>query len=79
MPARDNLRYPFWALANHPQLGAEMAAAAGCDPLAVMLIRRHQEMGGGAEEQGSRREPESGEAPLAESPELMPDQALADR
>jgi hypothetical protein len=26
-----------------------MAAAAGCDPLAVMLIRRHQEMGAGAE------------------------------
>jgi hypothetical protein len=42
-PARDAPRYPFWAHANHPQLGAEMAAAAGCDPLAVMLIRRHQE------------------------------------
>jgi hypothetical protein len=55
-PARNSLRYPFWAHANHPQLGAEMAAAAGCDPLAVMLIRRHQEMGRGAEEplRGSR-------------------------
>jgi hypothetical protein len=29
-----------------------MAAAAGCDPLAVTLIRRHQETGGGA---GERR------------------------
>ena len=44
-PARSSLRYPFWAHANHPQLGAEMAAAAGCDPLAVTLIRRHQETG----------------------------------
>ena len=49
-PARGSLRYPFWAHANHPQLGAEMAAAAGCDPLAVTLIRRHQETSGGAEE-----------------------------
>ena len=63
-PARSDPRYPFWAHANHPQLGAEMAAAAGCDPLAVTLIRRHQEAGsaaeeplwgsGGAGEQGSR-------------------------
>jgi hypothetical protein len=44
-PARGNLSYSFWVLANHPQLGAEMAAAAGCDPLAVMLIRRHQKRG----------------------------------
>ena len=49
-PARGDPRYPFWAHANHPHLGAEMAAAAGCDSLAVMLIRRHQETGGGAEE-----------------------------
>ena len=42
-PARSDPRYPFWSLANHPQLGAEMAAAAGCDPQAVTLIRRHQE------------------------------------
>ena len=53
-PARGDPRYPFWAHANHPQLGAELAAAADCDPLAVMLIRRHQETGGGAEEQRSR-------------------------
>lgn len=42
-PAHSDLRYPFWAYANHPRLGAEMAAAARCDPLAVTLIRRHQE------------------------------------
>jgi hypothetical protein len=42
-PARGTLRYPLWVLANHPHLGAEMAAVAGCDPLAVTLIRRHQE------------------------------------
>lgn len=52
-PARGSLRYPFWAHANHPQLGAEMTAAAGCDPLAVTLIRRHQEPSKGAEEQRS--------------------------
>jgi hypothetical protein len=88
-PARNEPRYPFWSLANHPQLGAEMAAAAGCDALAVTLIRRHQETGGGAEEtlrgsggageQGSRRDGESGETPVAKSPELMSDQALTDR
>ena len=68
-PDRANLRYPFWAHANHPQQGAEMAAAAGCDPLAVTLIRRHQETGraedplwgsggdlGGAEDQARRGE-----------------------
>jgi len=54
VPAPGNLRYPFWVLANHPQLGAEMAAAAGCDPLAVKLIRWHQEMGRRAEGQRGR-------------------------
>ena len=53
-PARSDWRYPFWAHANHPRLGAEMAAAAGCDPLALTLIRRHQEkVRWGAGEQGS--------------------------
>jgi len=42
-PPRGNWRYPFWVHANHPRRGAELAAAAGCDPLAVELIRRHQE------------------------------------
>lgn len=36
-------RRPFVVRAQHPAWGAEMAAAAGCDPLTVRLIRRHQE------------------------------------
>ena len=42
-PARADWRYPMWAHLHHPERGAELAAAAGCDPLAVALIRRHQE------------------------------------
>ncbi len=42
-PARTDWRYPMWAHLHHPERGAELAAAAGCDPLAVALIRRHQE------------------------------------
>jgi hypothetical protein len=42
-PTRSNVLYPFWAHTNHPDLGAEMAAAAGCDALTVTLIRQHQE------------------------------------
>ena len=42
-PARADWRYPMWAHLHHPERGAELAAAAGCDPLAVTLIRRHQE------------------------------------
>ena len=41
-PRRSDLRYPFWAHVNHPRLGAELAAAVGCEPLAVDLIERHQ-------------------------------------
>lgn len=41
-PPRTSWRYPFWAHAHHPDQGAELAAAAGCDPLAVWLIREHQ-------------------------------------
>lgn len=44
-PARRSWCYPLWAYVNHPRLGAELAAAAGCDPLAVALIARHQERG----------------------------------
>ena len=43
-PKRGMWRYPLWAHAHHPQRGAELAAAAGCDPLAVTLIRRHQDV-----------------------------------
>lgn len=42
-PARRDLRYPLWAHANHPATGAQLAADAGCLPLAVTLIRRHQD------------------------------------
>jgi len=76
-PACGSLRYPFWAHANHPRLGAEMAAAAGCDPLAVALIRRHQEMGRGAREMGRRGD---GERHGASTPELQNSgQTSADR
>lgn len=36
-------RRPFVVKAQHPTWGAEMAQAAGSTPLAVALIRRHQE------------------------------------
>jgi hypothetical protein len=42
-PARADWRYPIWAHLHHPERGAALAAAAGCDPLAVALIRHHQE------------------------------------
>ncbi len=43
-PLRTDLRYPLWAHANHPAGSAALAAAAGCSPQAVDLIRRHQEV-----------------------------------
>ena len=36
-------RYPFFVHQQHPELGAELAQAAGCSPATVELIRRHQE------------------------------------
>ena len=36
-------RYPFFVHQHHPELGAELAQAAGCSPITVELIRRHQE------------------------------------
>lgn len=36
-------RRPFLLAENHPKWGAELAAAADASPLAVALIRRHQE------------------------------------
>jgi len=36
-------RYPFYVHLRHPARGAELAEAAGCDPLAVALIRYHQD------------------------------------
>jgi hypothetical protein len=40
-PAPNNWRYPFWAHVHHAEDGARLAAQAGCDPLAVALIRHH--------------------------------------
>ena len=43
--ARDeprSWRYPFFVHQRHPELGAELAQAAGCSPTTVELIRRHQ-------------------------------------
>jgi hypothetical protein len=37
-------RRPFVIHAQHPAIGAEWATAAGCDPLTVRLIARHQEV-----------------------------------
>lgn len=36
-------RYLFYLHAHHPALGAELAQQAGCTPLTVTLIRRHQQ------------------------------------
>lgn len=35
-------RYPFHVHLHHPEQGAKLASAAGCSPLTVALIRRHQ-------------------------------------
>jgi hypothetical protein len=44
-PARaGGWRRPFVVHAQHPAIGAEWAQSAGCDPLAVSLIARHQEI-----------------------------------
>lgn len=43
--ARDeprSWRYPFFVHQRHPELGAELAQAAGSSPITVELIRRHQ-------------------------------------
>lgn len=38
-----NWRAPFYLHSHHPERGAALARMVGCDPLAVELIRRHQE------------------------------------
>ena len=38
-----NWRRPFVVHAHHPAIGAAWAEEAGCEPLAVRLIARHQE------------------------------------
>lgn len=35
-------RYPFYVHWHHPEQGARLAEEAGCSPLTVALIRRHQ-------------------------------------
>jgi len=37
----DSWRYPFFVQLHHASLGAQLAAEAGADPLAVALIRWH--------------------------------------
>jgi hypothetical protein len=39
----DGWRRPFVAYAHHPEIGARWAQEAGCSPLTVALIRRHEE------------------------------------
>jgi hypothetical protein len=36
-------RYPFFVHQQHPELGAQLAQAAGCSPATVELIRHHQQ------------------------------------
>lgn len=35
-------RYPFYVHLNHPAMGALLVEQAGCSPLTVELVRRHQ-------------------------------------
>ncbi|MCP4539040.1 MAG: hypothetical protein GY832_18045 [Chloroflexi bacterium] len=39
----NNWRHPFIVHAQHPEIGAQWALEAGCAPLTVALIRRHQD------------------------------------
>jgi hypothetical protein len=52
-------RLPFVIKARHPEWGAQMAEAAGSEPLTIALIRRHQDhlgpTGGPAEDELLRR------------------------
>jgi hypothetical protein len=43
-PGEGWWRRPFMIHAQHPAIGAEWAQSAGCDPLAVSLIARHQDL-----------------------------------
>ena len=40
---RDGWRRPFYIQLHHPALGAELARQAGCSPITVGLIRRHED------------------------------------
>ena len=41
-PSAVSWHYALWVLAHHPELGADLAAAAGAGPRVVELIRWHQ-------------------------------------
>lgn len=41
-PDRESWLHGLWLLLHHDIIGAEMAAAAGCDPLVATLIRHHE-------------------------------------
>jgi hypothetical protein len=41
---RPSVRYALYVQQEHPQIGAEMARAAGCSTLTCWLIARHQEI-----------------------------------
>jgi putative nucleotidyltransferase with HDIG domain len=43
-------RRPFWIQEHHADLGAELAREAGCSPIVVDLIRRHEDPASRAEE-----------------------------
>jgi hypothetical protein len=42
-PRSGDWRRPFFVHLQHPARGAALAEAAGCAPLAVALIRHHQD------------------------------------
>jgi hypothetical protein len=49
IPLRDPSSFPWWRRpfiihAQHPAIGAAWAAEVGCEPLAVELIARHQDI-----------------------------------
>jgi hypothetical protein len=39
---RDGWRHPFVTYVHHPEIGARWAQEAGCSPMTVALIRRHE-------------------------------------
>jgi len=40
---RRGWRRPFFALARHAELGAEMLTSVGSDPLTISLVRYHDD------------------------------------
>ena len=62
-PTPASWRHPFWTQLNHPARGAELAQAAGCDPLAVALIHSHHP--------GGRHQDVIGDEPDSMTSELL--------